>query len=278
MGNRSVSRRALLAAGLLSSAAVAFFVLTRFRVLSPSYAHPPSELRALEAFPYDDWEAVLQESVDEHGNVDYAGLAAAPQTLERFVALLRDVGPRQRPELFAGEADRLAYYLNAYNALVLYDVLDHWPLRSPRDIRLRFFYTTRFVVDGAKTNLYELENHVIRGTFDEPRIHFALNCASIGCPRLPRTAFRPERLEEQLRELTLEFLAASRNVRVEDDAVVLSELFDWYAVDFPPDPVSWIRAHGTGPAAELPLDRPVRYAPWDWSINAQGPVPETPPR
>ena len=70
MVNPSVPRRALLSAGLLLSAAVAFFVLTRFRVLSPSFAHPPSELRALAAFPYDDWEAVLQRYVDERGNVD----------------------------------------------------------------------------------------------------------------------------------------------------------------------------------------------------------------
>lgn len=269
-GNRAwASRRAILLAGLSLAGAVVFFVSTRFRVLASPATIPQGELYALQAFPLDDWRGVLQAFVDDEGRVDYEALLADRGDLDRFVALLRDVGPRTRPELFPSEADRLAYYLNAYNALVLFDVLDHWPLESPRDVRLRFFYTTRFLVDGAKTNLYELENHVIRRLFDEPRIHFALNCASLGCPKLPREPFEAARLEEQLARETHRFLSEPRNVTVEDGAIVVSELFDWFDEDFPPSPLDWLRAHPSLSALQkVPVDAPLRTRPWDWAINA----------
>ena len=253
-------------AGFLA-AALGLWVLNLFRVLTPDVKLDQEELFGLVTFPYDDWAAVLTRFVDAEGRVDYAALHADPVTLERFVALLGVVGPNTYADLFRTDAERLAYYLNAYNALVLYDVLDHWPLRSPHDIKLRFFYTTRFLIDGRKANLYELENHVIREKFDEPRVHFALNCASIACPRLPREPFLPARLEEQLEHATVDFLSAERNVAVEDGALVLSELFDWYAEDFAPDPARWIHAHASDRV--LPVGAPVRHRPWDWTLNGR---------
>lgn len=79
------------------------------------------------------------------------------------------------------------------------NVIDRPPLRDVlHGVRVSFFYATRFVVDGAETNLKDLEDDRVRATFHDARVHFALNCASAGCPRLPREAFTPARLESQL--------------------------------------------------------------------------------
>ena len=108
---------------------------------------------------------------------------------------------------------------------------------SPSQIikpRAGFFFLQRVEVGGRRLSLYTLENRIVRARFDEPRIHFALNCASVGCPSLPPEAFVPERLEQQLARETARFLSEERNVAVDLDAriVRLSSIFDWYDVDF----------------------------------------------
>ena len=225
------------------------------------------EERAPDAFDQTDLGVVLERHVDGHGRVDYAALRADREPLDRYVARLEAVGPASTPERFPTDAHRLAYWLNAYNALVLFQVVERESLGSVGDAKLRFFWWTRFAVDGRRLNLYAIENDVIRGGFGEPRVHFALNCASLGCPRLPREPFEAERLEHQLARETAGFLAEERNVAIEDGAIVLSELFDWFAEDFGGDPAAWVRAHA--PQRELPVGVPVHYRPWDWSSNAQ---------
>lgn len=233
---------------------------------SPARVDPAALVR-LDRFPTADWARVLSEHVDEAGRVDYRRLRLRRAPLDRFVALLAAVGPRNRPELFPRNSDRLAYYLDAYNALVVFQVLERWPLASVRDDMLRFFYWTRFVVDGEEISLYELENELVRPRFRDPRVHFALNCASRGCPRLPRTPFSGSDLSARLEEETQRFLHEERNVRLQGDVVRLSEIFSWYAEDFPPTPLEWIRRHA--PDLDLPARADVTYVPYDWRLNAQ---------
>lgn len=228
----------------------------------------PLELEpaSLERYEASSWAAVLSSSVDQHGRVDYAGLARHHGDLDRFVAQLGAVGPGTRPELFPSREDRLAYYLNAYNAFTIFNVLSRPGISSVVDTKLDFFYSTRFVLDGEELSLYALESEVIRAGFAEPRIHFVLNCASGGCPRLPVEPFSGERLEAQLAAATAEFLTDERNVRLGSERVSLSAIFDWFREDFPPDPVSWINAQA--PALALP-PLPVDVLPYDWSLNTQ---------
>lgn len=235
-------------------------------VVSPATVDPAS-LAAMDHFDDADWRTVLETRVDGEGRVDYTGLAADPAPLERYVALLAEVGPSTRPELFPDAHHRLAYWINAYNALVLFNVLQHPELESVGDAKAGFFYLTCFRLDGAEINLYDLENSVVRERFDEPRSHFALNCASVGCPRLPAEPFEGARLEQQLARETARFLSEPRNVAVEEGQLVLSEIFDWYAEDFPPSPADWVVAHRGG--APLGSWTSVRYRPYDWALNAQ---------
>jgi hypothetical protein len=236
-----------------------------FSTLEPRGPVPAAS--SLNALDLEPWATVLNEHVDDGGRVDYAGLAKNRDALDRFVAALSVVGPASRPELFPTRDDRLAYYLNAYNALVLFNVLEHYPLDSVNDGKVGFFYLTRFRLDGDRTNLYDLENSLIRPEFKEPRVHFALNCASVGCPRLPRVPFRAEELEQQLAHEAHVFLHEVRNVSVEDGEVVLSEVFDWFEEDFARDPLAWIREQATD--LDLPAEAKVRFRPWDWALNEQ---------
>lgn len=208
---------------------------------------------------------LLARHVDGEGRVDYVGLAAERGALDRYVATLAEVGPRTRPELFPDEAARLAYLLDAYNALVLFQVLERRPLGSVADAKYDFFYFTCFPLDGDTLNLYDLENERIRGSFHEPRVHFALNCASVGCPRLPAEPFSGERLELQLAREQERFLYEERNVAVIDGTLWLSAIFDWYEDDFAPDPGRWVAAR----RPDLPAFQTVRFRPYDWSLNAQ---------
>lgn len=259
----------LIAVGVLLIALVPAACRLLIDERSPAVELDPARLAALESFDDADLTEVLERFVDAQGQVDYPGLLAGRGPLDRFVALLGAVGPELRPELFPDANSRLAYYLNAYNALVLFNVLESWPLESVDDSKLEFFILARFRVDGRWTNLYDLENRVVRPQFGEPRVHFALNCASRGCPRLPREPFSAERLEQQLARETDRFLHEERNVRVRGEELSLSELFDWFSEDFEPDPLTWIRA--AAPDLELPAHGTLRFEPWDWSLNQQPP-------
>jgi hypothetical protein len=239
-------------------------------------------------------DAVLAAHVDDRGRVDYAGLARDRADLDAYYARLAAVSPDSHPALFPTEADRLAYWINAYNATVIVVVLHHYPIASVRDVGYPmfffyplagFFYVQRVELGGERTNLYDLENRIIRGRFDDPRIHFALNCASISCPRLPARAFHPETLDAQLDAETRRFVSEARNVDVDPEAreVTLSAIFDWYEDDF----TGWLSRHRPDHDPTLPGyvslylsperaralagcgDCETRFADYDWGLNDQ---------
>ncbi len=250
-------------------ALVAFVFAPACKTVESSAQVDDAALAALTAFDYADWAYTLRTYVDDHGKVKYAALAADDQPLARFVATVAKVGPTTRPALFPQRDDQLAYYINAYNALVMYQVLQNYPeIGTVYDGQgFAFFYGTSFIVDGASINLYDLEHEIVRKKFGEPRIHFALNCASESCPRLPNVVFRPEALEEDLAREAHEFVHDPRNVRLDGGALRLSQIFEWYADDFPGGNVAWIRA--TAPDLGIPEGVAVEYTPYDWKLNDQ---------
>jgi len=192
------------------------------------------------SFDYSWWNAALGRWVHPAG-VDYDAVRAEEGDLRRFIATLGEIGPRATPERFTNQPERLAYYINAYNALVLFAVVDNWPIDTVHDVRgwldpragFGFFYGLRFPLDGGSVNLYGLENEVIRG-FIDARIHAAINCASKSCPALMPYAFDPARLDDQLDAVTRAFCSSAPHVRVDQEAkeIQLSAIFEWYQTDF----------------------------------------------
>jgi hypothetical protein len=240
-------------------------------------------------FSHAEFDGFVRRHVDANGRVDYAAAKGDRADLDRYLAALAQASPDSHPERFPTPDDRLAYWINAYNAAVIAAVLPHYPIASVRDVPpprglfflpggFAFFTFQGVVLGGREVSLRELEHDVIRGRFDEPRVHFALNCASRGCPRLPAAAFSAERLDAELAREALFFVREPRNVRADPDARVLklSQIFEWYEADFVGRP------GGPATLAEyiaslLPPDEAralracaacrIEFIPYDWRLN-----------
>ena len=218
--------------------------------------------------------------------VDYAGLKRDPAGLQAYLRTLSSV---TRPEFERWSMpQRRAFLINAYNAFTLELVLTEYPdLESIRDLggllsspwKLRFFSLL-----GKRRSLDEVEHDLIRGAadFDDPRIHFAVNCASIGCPALRPEAYLAEALDEQLEDQTRRFLGDRGRNRAEPRAarLVVSPIFDWYGEDFSRglrgarSVAGFLAAHaeplGMSPAEQAALlggKWSIAYGDYDWSLN-----------
>lgn len=236
-------------------------------VVKPKNTIPTETLEAMTAFDYALWTGVLKTHVNDKGQVDYPALIKNRAPLDKFVSQLAVLGPNSHPELFKTEQDKLAYYINAYNALTMFNVINRYPeIKSVTDSKASFFVLTEFELDGDEIDLRALENDIVREEFDEPRIHFALNCASVGCPQLPNEPFLPATLEAQLERETQKFLHETRNVKWKGNTVWLSEIFNWYGTDFKPTPINWIRANAK-PPLDLPAKVSKQYQEYDWRLN-----------
>lgn len=229
-------------------------------VPSPRVAAPPTPEAAAAA-----WGRVLERFVDDEGRVDFAALRADRADLDRYVAFIAALPPEALP---AGP-DRLAHYINSYNALSMYNVLESGIPRTHAGLRkIRFFVLREHVIGGRRWSLYAFENEVIR-PLGEPRVHFVLNCSAVSCPRLPRRPFRGDELETQFERETRRFFAEARNFRVDQEGrtVWLSEIQRFYAEDFVPGHAPSLIAYANRYAPEpAPLDYRVRFTPYDWTI------------
>jgi Protein of unknown function, DUF547 len=219
--------------------------------------------------PTAEWTRVLERFVDTQGRVDFAGLAHDRRDLDRYVAWVGANGPRTRPELYRTREQILAYHLNAYNALAMYNVIDDGiPITLSGLKKVSFFLLRTIRVDGTDTSLYTYENKVIRALGEE-RIHFALNCMSVGCPRLPREPFSPERMEAMLDRETRFFFGESRNLVIDDAARVVrvSEILKFFPEDFlakAPSLLAYISRY-----AKAPANYTLEFIPYDWTVNRQ---------
>jgi len=239
---------------------------------------------ATMGFSYNDWQGVLENFVDDRGFVDYAGLRADREALDRFLQQLRAKGPESTPELFPEREDRLAYYINAYNALVFQGVLSLDPDASTvwgfSKTGYSFFARMKVELDGQEMSLKRLEDDLVRAGFKDPRIHAALNCASAGCPRLPREPFLAETLDDQLDAAMEEFVSEERNCSLDRAAgtVTLSKIFDWFRQDFEdfPQPlgqgggelIDYINRYRSA-NDQIPADLKVMFSSYDKSLNRQ---------
>jgi hypothetical protein len=220
-------------------------------------------------FPHEALGRVLEKYVDAQGRVDYKGLRADRAELERYLIAVAATSPHQEPDAFPSERDKLAYWINAYNAYVLYAVTERPLMKAINEDLKTFFYFTQYEFGKERWSLYRVENLIVRKEFAEPRVHFALNCGSVGCPQLPIAAFQPERLEDQLARESRKFCDDDRRIRMKDPSTVeVSQLFEFYSEDFRPlgGALAFCRMWGRG---DLPSIAEVRYIPWDWTVNAQ---------
>lgn len=231
---------------------------------------PVTPLPSDEAFA---WPSVLREAVDGEGRVDFRRLRAERGALDVAVAGIGRRAPGNRPAEFPTRADVLAFHINAYNALAMYNVVrSEPPPRLGLLDRVEFFKLTKVVVGEQEISLYDYENDVIR-PLGEERVHVALNCMARSCPRLPRTPFTAEGLDAQLDAASREFFNDAKHVQVDEGrrVVRLSSILDFYPQDFLRRAPTLVAYANRYRAVPLPGDYKVEFIPYDWTLNAQPP-------
>ena len=187
----------------------------------------------------------------------------------------------------------MAYWLYAYNAYVIWSILDRWPLESVTNVKapvelvkgLGFFYQLRFVFGGKPYSLYAVENDIVRGRYRDARIHFVLNCASESCPVLRPELPAGEALESFLQKSAIDFVTDPKNVSInhERKEIVLSAIFKWFKSDF----INDLRRRGlpserglvdyvasVSPASLKEQlsgahDYDIVFIDYDWAVNSQ---------
>jgi len=235
--------------------------------VAPSQSYWLPDTQPVRRLDYGDWDRLLRAHV-HRGAVDYPAIAIDGD-LPAFLAAVR----RARFTRDTTADERLAFWINAYNASVIAGILGG---QSPATLlgRNEFFRRTRHDVGGDSITLWDLEHERIRPVGD-PRTHFALVCASVSCPALSSQAYVPRTLDAQLEVATFAFVndpAKNRYDPVERVAH-LSEIFEWYAEDFEAAAGSvptYVALHVEDPVAAAGLadgSWEVRYMDFDWSLN-----------
>ena len=222
------------------------------------------------AQPADElFNGVLNDHVSM-GFVDYPAIAGDG----RFNDYLEYIAETD-PSTFSSEPEKLAFWINAYNALAIKGIIDGL---SPDGFfaRVRFFKTTDYRLAGREINLYDLEREIII-PFAEPRIHFAIVCASASCPKLTSEIYRAETLDQQLDEVARSFINNTDKNQFDTKLRIanLSKIFDWFTEDFEQHSGSvanYLRAYAEDEAVLETLaseDLYVRYLDYDWSLNGK---------
>ncbi|MEO5896935.1 MAG: DUF547 domain-containing protein [Vicinamibacterales bacterium] len=236
----------------------------------------------------------LLQSVVRGPLVDYAALKAGRDRLDSVVATL--AAPRRSEEQTWSREQRMAFWINAYNALTLRAIVDHYPIRaglftlSPRNSIRQIdgvWSKLTWTVAGRSVTLDDIEHRILRPTFKDARVHFAVNCASVSCPPLAADPYRAETLNASLDAAARRYLGSAEGLRVDGNTVSVSSIFKWYGEDFVSQYASFgpqrsdarerailgvITKFGPADAAVLtrmPMPR-IRYLDYNWSLNDVG--------
>jgi len=241
-------------------------------------AHDPANAAVID---YADWDSLLARVVVPGGDgisrVDYAALAGPERAaLDAVVARLAAVGIDGY-----GRPEQLAYWINLYNAVTLQIVAAHWPVASIRDIDISPGWFSDgpwdaevVTVAGEALTLNDIEHRILRPIWRDPRIHYAVNCASLGCPNLAASAYRGAGIEARLEAAARAFVNHPRGLAVRQGRVTVSKIYEWYREDFG-DGEAGLIAHLALYAepelrARLRAAGTIGGADYDWRLNAAG--------
>ena len=183
---------------------------------------------------HQQWDKLVKKHVNEAGLVNYKGFQKDQSDLDAYLKLLSDNAPQKN----WSENDQKAYWINAYNAFTVALILKHYPVSSIKKIggsiyKINTAWDIKFInIGGEKYDLNNIEHQILRKKFDDPRIHFAIVCASISCAKLRREAYTGAKLEAQLDDQGKDFLNDKSKNKITADKAELSKYFTWYSGDF----------------------------------------------
>lgn len=278
---------------VLKRLAIGFLALSLGLALALLYVDghvPAPSTTADQALDYRPLARALNH-VGPTGLVDYAALKANRQDLDAFVASLANVSPLNAPERFASPDDRLAFWLNAYHALVLQAAIDEAPDAELDGAAKRFYWLRSWPIGGRRFTLWAIERRFLSETGDS-RVPFALACGAKGCALLDGSPFQADTLDAQLNDSVSRFVQNEHNVKVKPDGVHLSPLFARHEADIKaalPEGRTHLLQFVWAFMPEACLDRPgcdtrgdldkrcgpkldgcpLKYEPFDWRLAAR---------
>jgi hypothetical protein len=224
-----------------------------------------------QAVDHSKLTRILSHAVDESGAVDYLGIIQHRNLLDEYIVSLRAIDPKGLPS----NAEKLAYWINFYNALVIESVIGRWPVKSAlNDFKGNaFFEQWKHATPIGDLTLNQIEHDILRKQFEEPRVHFAINCASKGCPQLQQKVFTGENLEGMLEQATAAFVndPAKNRFDFKNGKAEVSSLFNWYADDFKKagGVPAFLAHYSQAPEkAQIPKLK-LSFMEWDWNLNGK---------
>ncbi|KZS41051.1 hypothetical protein AWE51_24085 [Aquimarina aggregata] len=220
-----------------------------------------TDIKAQNNVDHSVWDQLLILNVSEVGKVNYKGVM---KDSSLFYEYFRSLSQNPPTDEWSRE-EKLAYWVNAYNAIALKMIIDNYPVESINELhdpwKQRFFK-----VNDKRYSLDDIEHEVLR-KFDEPRIHFVINCASNSSPKLLNMAYTAENINEALEKCTTMFINDPSKNTITSSEVKVSKIFEWYKDDFNNgNVVDFINQYANVKINKIPKKGYVEY---DWSLNEQ---------
>ncbi|WP_236975155.1 DUF547 domain-containing protein [Membranihabitans maritimus] len=211
---------------------------------------------------YTKWNNILTNTVSDKGQVDYKKIKSSfSDEFTDFLSILRDTDPNS-----LSKNEQLALWINAYNAFTVKLIVDNYPVSSIKDIENGNPWDKKWIEIGSyrSLSLNDIEHEIIRKEFNEPRIHFAVNCAAQSCPPLLNTYYSSNSLDEQLERQTISFINNSKFNTISQNSIEVSQLFNWYKDDFG-NIIAYLNKYIQSP--KINSKAQVIFKDYDWSLN-----------
>lgn len=248
---------------------ISIFLLSVFMMIgcSPKYKIASKS----EPITHEDWDSLSKKHITADGLVNYKGFQNDRKKLDAYLQKLSEHHPNDKNW---SKEEQLAYWINAYNAFTVQLILDNYPIESIKDITsgpsIAFInspWDIKFInIEGAEYDLNNIEHNFLRKRWEEPRIHFGVNCASISCPVLPQFAFTADKIYEQLDEQGRRFLNDPSKNKITANSIQISKIFKWFSGDFEKNGtlIDFLNKFSD---TQINADAEIDYLEYDWGLN-----------
>lgn len=211
---------------------------------------------------HDQWNELLQKYVSTDGKVNYAGFKKDMPALESYLGGLT----RNPVQDDWSRNEKMAYWINAYNAFTVKLIVDNYPVASITKLHNGKPWDVKWIQLGSKTySLNNIENDILRPKFKDARIHFAVNCAAVSCPPLLNRAWTADKLNQYFEQQAKAFINNPKYNKINANSVEISKIFDWYGGDFG-NIIDYLNQYST---TKINSDATVKYMEYDWDLNAK---------
>lgn len=220
---------------------------------------------------HEPWNQLLKAHVSSAGIVDYKGFIKDKSKLDAYLKTVSANAPDRKTW---SKNEQLAYWINAYNAYTVKLITDNYPVKSIKDLgpALKIpliadvWHYKFFKIGGQESSLDEIEHSILRKEFEEPRIHFAINCASVSCPPLLNEAFMANKIDSQLDKVAKAFVNDKSRNKITANAVQISPIFSWFKGDFTKkgSVVDFLNKYST---VKISSSAKVSHQDYNWNLN-----------